>query len=279
MLCAQDCPINVAGVPDFYTFTLSEPDSYTANQCLTDYGAIIRIDGALYHQTSCFNPGDGWVAVYSKTAVNSASLPFSVDFFFGTCMYDAGGILPVELARFSGAFESTKVVLNWTTWSEWNNRGFEIQRVTEALGGEPVYSGWTTIGFVEGAGYSSITTDYSFIDLSPPVGQSYYRLKQMDFDDAFSYSGIIAVDHSVAGENHSFRAYPNPAASSVRLSSKETTIPEDTPFSIYDVTGRKVGQGRLSNTGEIDLHRLSPGVYQLRLELDRRDQFIRIVKK
>ena len=46
---------------------------------------------------------------------------------------DPGAILPVELVSFKAVNSGNRVMLNWTTASETNNRGFEIQRVSASL--------------------------------------------------------------------------------------------------------------------------------------------------
>jgi hypothetical protein len=61
------------------------------------------------------------------------------------------------------------------TASESNNKGFEIQRGANStdLG---------TIGFVKGAGNSSILQKYKYQDKNLKEGIYYYRLKQIDLD-------------------------------------------------------------------------------------------------
>jgi hypothetical protein len=91
--------------------------------------------------------------------------------------------LPVELSMFRGEEQ----YLLWTTQSETQNKGWEIERSADA-------KTWTKIGFVEGFGNSAGTLHYDF-ELKE-FGKYYYRLKQIDFDGHFEYSEITFLDNS-----------------------------------------------------------------------------------
>ena len=108
--------------------------------------------------------------------------------------------LPVTLVSFSGSNEGDQNILNWKTTSETNSRGFDIERSWDG-------SKFEKIGFVAGGGDSNGESNYSFVD-KIPLFNSYYRLKQLDFDGTFTYSKVVSVKNSHA----SVVAYPNPAA-------------------------------------------------------------------
>src|SRR5207253_10457866 len=65
--------------------------------------------------------------------------------------------LPVTLLGLSASPSGRKVTLHWSTASENNNRGFNIERSTDAVN-------WSTMGFVAGVGNSSVTNNYSYVD-------------------------------------------------------------------------------------------------------------------
>src|SRR5207342_1163490 len=95
------------------------------------------------------------------------------------------------------------VKLDWSTASETNNRGFEIERSIDGRN-------WIKVGYVPGAGNSGILRDYSFTDKNLLKGRYLYRLKQIDFDGRPSYSAIINISLTdkqefALGQNH-----PNP---------------------------------------------------------------------
>ena len=94
--------------------------------------------------------------------------------------------LPVELLTFTSNVSGNSVILNWSTASELNNRGFEIERNN---------SSWESIGFIDGKGTTTEQQDYSFVDENLSAGKYQYRLKQIDFDGTFEYSNTIEVEH------------------------------------------------------------------------------------
>jgi hypothetical protein len=98
-------------------------------------------------------------------------------------------VLPVELLNFSAQKLNNSVELNWTTASEINNDYFLIDKSKDG-------NIFSQIGLADGAGNSTVTSDYKFIDENPFDGISYYRLKQVDFNGKHSFSEIVAVNFS-----------------------------------------------------------------------------------
>ncbi|MEM9324815.1 MAG: hypothetical protein AAGA85_04130, partial [Bacteroidota bacterium] len=88
------------------------------------------------------------------------------------CMDNA--VLPVEWVYFNAIEEGQSAALSWQTASELNNDRFEIQK---SLDGQT----FATIAEVMGQGTTSETVNYSFVDFDFRQ-DSYYRLKQVDFD-------------------------------------------------------------------------------------------------
>jgi hypothetical protein len=111
--------------------------------------------------------------------------------------------LPVELKSFTAQAENQKVILYWTTATELNNNGFEIQRgVSE--------SDFATVGFVKGEGTTTNQKEYSYIDKNLVDGKYFYRLKQIDFNGTYEYSNVIEVDVRSLNEYALEQNFPNP---------------------------------------------------------------------
>ncbi len=89
-------------------------------------------------------------------------------------------IVPVELLSFSASVATNVVTLSWSTATELNNHGFEIERNSDK-------SNWRTIGFKEGNGTTSEQHQYTYSDILSAEESSkfYYRLKQIDFNGSF----------------------------------------------------------------------------------------------
>jgi len=113
--------------------------------------------------------------------------------------------LPVELTSFTAKVSGGKVQLDWTTATEINNSGFDIERSFDG-------STFTSVGFVKGNGTTTEPREYSFIDkFEFKATQSiYYRLKQFDYDGSVNYSNIISVVVEMPLEYSLDQNYPNP---------------------------------------------------------------------
>lgn len=94
--------------------------------------------------------------------------------------------LPIELLYFKASDHSDHVLLSWATASETNNDYFTLERSADM-------QQITVIGYKQGAGNSTKTLSYQFIDFHPLDEISYYRLKQTDFDGSFDYSAWVSV--------------------------------------------------------------------------------------
>jgi photosystem II stability/assembly factor-like uncharacterized protein len=111
--------------------------------------------------------------------------------------------VPVELTSFSAEALDQKVVLKWTTATELNNHGFEIQRGKSK-------TELATIGFVSGEGTTTNPKEYSFIDKELDDGKYYYRLKQIDYNGSFEYSNVLEIDVRSLDDFKLEQNYPNP---------------------------------------------------------------------
>jgi hypothetical protein len=122
--------------------------------------------------------------------------------------------LPVELTSFVANVVNKAVQLNWTTATETNNYGFEIERATsvETRHSSSLPLEWKKIGFVAGSGTSNSPKSYSFTDNSPLVGKNYYRLKQIDIDGSINYSNVVEVEfnNQIPKDYSLTQNYPNP---------------------------------------------------------------------
>ena len=104
----------------------------------------------------------------------------------GPLTFTEAGPLPIKLVSFEANFNVDKVELKWITATEINNDFFTIEKSKDL-------KNWEIVSNVSGAGNSNINIEYFEVDYSPIQGVSYYRLKQTDFDGAFTYSTLVPV--------------------------------------------------------------------------------------
>ncbi len=95
--------------------------------------------------------------------------------------------LPITLSAFNAKKVGNNAVqLDWTTASEEDNEYFAIEYSNDGRT-------FSTLDIVEGAGTSFTTLNYSYTHDRAETGNNYYRLLQVDFSGASSYSDVVVV--------------------------------------------------------------------------------------
>jgi hypothetical protein len=141
-------------------------------------------------------------------------------------------LVPVELASFTASVSANNVNLKWTTESELNNSGFEIERKSE--------SDWQKIAFVRGIGTSNISNTYVFTDKALQSGNYQYRLKQIDFNGNYEYFNLSAnVNIGIPEKFALEQNYPNPFNPSTTLN-YNIPIESFVSLKVYDMMGREI---------------------------------------
>ncbi len=146
-------------------------------------------------------------------------------------------VVPVELVSFSANVSYNSVTLNWTTASELNNSGFEVER--SVISNEVRNLNWQSIGFVNGNGTTSESHAYSFVDDNLSIGKYTYRLKQIDLDGSFTYSNEIEVDLGLPLSFSLEQNYPNPFNPSTSIKYQVSSI-SNVSLKVYDILGNEI---------------------------------------
>lgn len=142
------------------------------------------------------------------------------------------GSVPVELSSFRAVPEDNSVNLYWTTVSETNNFGFEIQRSSNNVE-------FSQIGFLPGQGTISTPHSYQYADHDILAGKYYYRLKQIDTDGSFDFSPVLEVNFSVPTTCSLLQNFPNPFNPVTTIQFK-IPINNQVKINIYDIKGKLV---------------------------------------
>lgn len=165
-------------------------------------------------------------------------------------LYDAGytSILPIKIKHIYVQSNYTFSRIIFTTASEVNNAGFDIERSADGISFEK-------IGWIDGNGNTSDEKHYTFTDTKPLVGMNYYRLRQIDFDGRFEYSHIV----SVTFETDEVEIYPNPATDILFiLGGKKDS------YMIYNLLGEIIKSFPISESTSLDIEDLNPGIYWIK---------------
>jgi hypothetical protein len=186
-------------------------------------------------------------------------------------------IIPVELTSFTFVVVENRITLNWSTATETNNFGFEIQRIKENVN-HPKYD-WKKIGFVNGNGTTTDSHNYTFNDENLMAGKYQYRLKQIDLDGSFKYSNIVYGEVLNPLKFALEQNYPNPFNPTTKI---KYTIPNiisieggnsNVVLKVYDVLGKEIitlvnkEESAGSYEIEFDAKNISSGIYFYQLKV------------
>ncbi len=217
---------------DGYTTTAAVPPAHT-------YAGVGN-----YTVSLTVADANGCVDTYSQT-VNIGCVP-----------------LPIQLLSFDAKEDDGTVLVEWVTATEQDNDHFTVERSRDGVT-------FSDLGSQAGAGTSSHTNHYSFIDPDPLQGWSYYRLRQTDLDGTSTLSRVVSV-HLENNLRH-LSVFPQPAHDQCTVTLDMSSGGVLT-LELRDMLGSAVW--RSSGTVEtgagkvnVDLRDLLPGTYLLRVVL------------
>lgn len=240
-------------------------------------------DGVAY--TLTLQPAAAWVAdcPYYHTLAKDGSFgcnqgltksftSFSTFDLVGSSS-DATSALPVSWLYFRGERTAEGAQLRWATAEEVNNHGFYVEKGTDGRT-------FTDIGFVPAqVEATSSARHYAFVDPRLTTS-SYYRLRQVDTDGSFRYSGVVRL----AVDKDKVRLAPNPFSSRVQLIWDEALPTEEAwTLRFHDLAGRAVFE-EIGSPSELNallgsnLRTLPRGVYLYQLHAGGEPYTGRVIK-
>ena len=115
-------------------------------------------------------------------------------------------LLPISLVSFNVIDNNGNASLSWQTEDEVNFSRFNVEKSADAVN-------FSAISTIAGQSKPGIHT-YSYSDDKIFTGNNYYRLKLIDNDGKFSYSGVLLFTAATA---KGLLIYPNPVAGNLVL--------------------------------------------------------------
>ncbi len=223
------------------------------------FGEGTTLDQSLTAFSFTFNASGTDLDLRFQAGSNGASEEFAIEDF----ILEHSFVLPVELIGFNGKLKNKEVELNWSTASEINNAGFEIQRSNDGRH-------WELLDFVHGAGNSDITITYQYIDSEPMKGIQYYRLRQVDFDNRHEFSQTISINYS-SSTGELGELYPNPTENGIVYINYDSNTRERLNIKVHNLVGQVVFQesreaGMGTSQLELDLRTLGKGLFLVSIE-------------
>jgi hypothetical protein len=220
---------------------------------------------ALPDLQAAVDAGQGWFAMGFIDRDFSASYYLNFDGWCTTNQpyLNITYIVPVELTSFTANVVNGNVQLNWSTATETNNKGFEVQR---SNGGE-----YQTIAFIQGNGTSTQQHTYAYSDQNVANGNYSYRLRQVDFDGTSEYSPVVEVTVDRPAEYNLAQNYPNPFNPTTKIN-YGLKVDSKVTMKVFDILGQEVVTLLNQNitagnhTVTFDASKLNSGVYLYKIE-------------
>jgi len=228
---------------------------------------LVSSDATDWSTATVFEPSSTQpdVSEGARVIFDNVTIPSGSYVALGNTSHVSVSPLPIELLDFTARFEVDHVNLRWITSTEHNNAYFIIERAGENFK-------WEEIIKVPGAGSSTSQISYFEKDRNPLPGVSYYRLKQVDFDETFTYSDVVSILNTSEDDNDAVFMFPNPATSgTIFLRIPDATKVYDTHVRIFNMHGTIMWSGSFesgSNLLEINYVDLSPGLYLVEVKSD-----------
>lgn len=189
---------------------------------------------------------------------------------------DITSTFPVEMGFLTGRLDQRKAVLNWETFSETNNQGFEIEQSTNG-------TNYKRVGFVNGNGTTTKSQSYQFTTANLNLGKHYFRIRQVDFDGRSQLSNSIALN--VTSSEILVELYPNPTRDIAHISMnamKDDWVQVEL-ISPLGQSIRTIFEGRVfageKITESFDTSRLPSGMYHVRLKGARSNETFKLMVK
>lgn len=187
----------------------------------------------------------------------------------GTIAMFTDNTVPVELTSFNANVTGNNVSLKWSTATETNNSGFQVER--RKTQNERIEE-WVNLGFVSGHGTSTEQQSYFFNDQNLSAGKYLYRIKQIDFDGSFEYFELESEVTVDAPNTFSLaQNYPNPF-NPTTLIKFSIPVKGNVTLKVYDIIGNEVAtlvnENKDAGTFEVNFSAedLSSGIYLFQLK-------------
>ena len=190
---------------------------------------------------------------------------------FVSDMFVAG--LPVTLLDFDGINQGDYNLLKWTTSSEENVLHFELQNSEDGIS-------FQTTSIIPA---TNIATGFTYSrkdSFSWKTKTIFYRLKMVDRDGQFSYSGIVSIQHTFLSK---FIINGNPFQESLKITINSLHA-DNIRLTIFDAAGKQVAKKVTEITAGVNhvefnkLDHLPKGTYLLEVVLKNQRLTHKVVK-
>lgn len=206
----------------------------------------------------------------TRNSINNFVELAGINNFSRFTLTDIANALPLRWGSFNTKCVNGQTRITWKTEQEQNTASFTVRRSTDGIT-------WTQIGSIPAARNSNSVLSYSYTDLQPPAGKTWYQMLQRDMDGRQTFSPVLINE---CEQNESIKVYPNPVANECVVS-VQTELNSPATLRLYDSKGvllqqQTIGLHAGNNQFRILMNRYTPGIYSLMIT--RNDGKIQVVK-
>ncbi len=259
-LCAQPMQVTISGELTFQT----------GKKLKLPCGSVITLNSGGTITAGGGGGNSNLIDICNTTVWNAAQGTVS-----GPLVFEVNP-LPVEMAFLDAVSVEAGILITWITLSETNNAYFTIERSKDGIIFEE-------IGRVNGYGTTSQPHSSNYLDIKPFQGNSYYRIKQTDFNGGSTVSKAVIVTRK---EKTELQIYPNPTFGDLFVNLDEQYRKQSCKLMIHTVSGNLILSKDIiiSNTGYgIKLLQssefLKPGKYLVTLKFNSQSLTEQIIVK
>jgi hypothetical protein len=192
---------------------------------------------------------------------------------FDIVTYGFNTALPVELSSFTSVVNGRDVNMKWSTVSEINNSGFDIERKNSN-------DAWIKIGYAAGNGTVNTLSEYNFVDKNLQTGTYSYRLKQIDYNGNYEYHNLTSlVQIGIPSRFNLSQNYPNPFNPVTQINF-EIPVEAMVNITVFDMAGREVKTlvNEVKTAGfytvQFNASEISSGLYFYRIMTEGNEKFV-----
>lgn len=242
----EDVPVN-GFIVGKVGFTIEDPSA------LTDFSWVYN--GGTTETTVVTEDGGSTIQIFATDGGNTCLVPLE------------NVALPIKMKSFTAVpFQNRDANLDWVTASEVNGSHFEVERSDDGVN-------FTQIGRVEATGNTATDHSYAYVDRDVNMQRNdvvqYYRIKMVDVDGEYKYSGVRVVNFTRSDIDFTINAYPNPTTDFVQLNLTgiDNTSTDRPMLRIFTNTGELVRSQVLdSDLGKIDMSDLPGSLYHFMID-------------
>jgi PKD repeat protein len=139
--------------------------------------------------------------------VNTNGAGIAIDDFFINGPSNPSSGLAVSASPLAAEWKGKDVEVTWKTFVESNNAGFTVQRSDDGVN-------FSDLSFIQGAGTSNVTHDYTYTDATAVADHYFYRYRQLDADGNTTLSNIAEISRAASPR---FDAFPNPFTDALNI--------------------------------------------------------------